>query len=490
MAGWRLLGILAVALLAFAVAGVVGAGEGGPVDVKKSTCWSCHSSWTPPLKRSANLVPGEAVAAEVGQRLAYSVQVQNAWRHEIRAYTLTVDLAEAPSLNFASGAAPIRDATLQLTIPGAVGGAAPGTPSLSERAAEAPVNLTVPASSSSLRIAPADPSPVTGPALIGFVVAPDGSVTEHPAAGPGQPIEVSDPFTGQSGSFRVGAKLPPPAPGTPTSPTALGAVPFEVRYSASFELDGLRQVPLAVQTFLDKGKVQLQGGLNFTVVQPAGDGERLRFWLNTTNHYEHTNTNTQGGDWANWTQDPVDVPVVMQGTRVALQPTAVDIVVPQPVNGVTLTTAGEAVGYASTFLIVSSIASGGMFGKASRRAMNRLFGSAKRRVAFHNFLSYGITVLALAHTIMFLVNGDYKWTRGILWGGGAMLAMLGLGVTGALQVPMIRRWNYGIWRWTHYGLTVATIVLTLLHMLLEGAHFGEVQGAIGYSDPFNPVPTA
>ncbi|HUR62942.1 MAG TPA: ferric reductase-like transmembrane domain-containing protein [Candidatus Thermoplasmatota archaeon] len=490
MAGGRWLGILVLALLAFGALGAMGAGEGGPVDVKKSTCWSCHSAWTPPLKQSANVIPGDAVAAEVGKTLAYNVQVQNAWRHEIRAYQLTVDLKDAPSLNFASSAAPVKDKAIPLTIPALVDPANPGAPAGGDRANTTRIDVPVPASSSHLTIAPLDTSAQTGPTLVGLVTAPDGTTTETPAAGPGQAIEVADPFNGQSGAFRAGAKVTGPSPGSPGLP-AVGAVPFTVTYSAAFELDALRQVPISVPTFLDKGKIQLLGGLNFTVTKEPAAGEHIRFWFNSTVHYTHTNSRTQGGDWANWTQAPVDVPVELVGSKVELKPVNTGPIVRiPPLNGPTLTTASEAIGYASAFLIVSSIASGGMFGKASRRGMNNLFGSAKRRVAFHNFLSYGIILVALVHMVLFLFDGDYKWTRGLIWGGLSILAMLGLGVTGALQVPMIRRWSYGAWRWTHYGMTVAVIVLTILHMLLEGAHFGDVQAALHYSDPFNPVQSA
>ncbi|MEA3202788.1 MAG: hypothetical protein QOI63_454, partial [Thermoplasmata archaeon] len=294
MAGGRWLGILVVALLAFGAVSVLGAGgEGGPVDVKKSTCWSCHSAWTPPLKQSANLIPGDPVSAEVGKPLAYNVQVQNAWRHEIRAYTLTVDLTNAQALNFASGAAPIKDRLIPLTIPGAFDD--PAAPQTGERQVEAPVNLTVPASSSHLTITPQDASPTTGPTLVGLVTGPDGTTTEYPAGGPGQAIEVADPFTGKSGTFQVGAKVLAPSP-SPQLP-ALGAVQFTAKVDAAFELEGLRKVPLSVPTFLDKGKIQLLGGINFTVAKEPAAGEFVRFWFNSTVHYKHTNSKTQGGDW-------------------------------------------------------------------------------------------------------------------------------------------------------------------------------------------------
>ncbi|HUR61707.1 MAG TPA: ferric reductase-like transmembrane domain-containing protein [Candidatus Thermoplasmatota archaeon] len=498
MVSGRLLGILTVALLALGALAASGQ-QGGAhyVGVRDSSCWSCHASWTPPLKRSANLVPGDPVAGAVGSTIPYTVQVQNAWRTEIRAYVLTIDLRNAPSLNFASGQAPIKDEVRQLVIPAANDPASLG----SARQADTRINITVPASSSSLVIAPQDTNPTTGPSLVGYMVGPDGNETTYPSTGPGKPIPVADPFTGRSGSFRVGARVLPPNPSSP-SPTlpSVSQVPFTVTYSAEFNLEGLREVPISWQSpqplpFPDKavGKIQLVRGLNFTVAKAAGDGESIRFWFNSTVHYTHVASPDPrapgGGDWANWTQEPLEVPVKLDGEKVRLEPTSTVVERPTLINGPTLTTTSEVLGYAASFLIVSSIASGGMFGKASRRGMNNLFGSAKRRVAFHNFLSYGIILVALVHMVLFLIPGDFVWTRGLIWGGLSILAMLGLGVTGAMQVPMIRRWNYGTWRWTHYGMTVAVILFTILHMLLEGVHFGDVQEALNYSDPFNPVPT-
>jgi hypothetical protein len=51
---------------------------------------------------------------------------------------------------------------------------------------------------------------------------------------------------------------------------------------------------------------------------------------------------------------------------------------------------------------------------------------------------------------------------------------------------MIRRWNYATWRWSHYGLAVASIVFTLVHFALDGAHFGFVQEWLGWNDPIVP----
>jgi hypothetical protein len=138
----------------------------------------------------------------------------------------------------------------------------------------------------------------------------------------------------------------------------------------------------------------------------------------------------------------------------------------------------------STFLLVFSMITGGVFGKATRRWQNHLFRSAKRRVAFHNFVSYLLTFFAAAHTALFLWEPGFPWTLGMIWGTGALVAMMLLGVTGALQVPMVRRWNYATWRWTHLALALASVLLTIVHVLLDGANFTEFAEWVGWDDPF------
>lgn len=67
--------------------------------------------------------------------------------------------------------------------------------------------------------------------------------------------------------------------------------------------------------------------------------------------------------------------------------------------------------------------------------------------------------------------------------------MFGLGLTGAFQVGMIRRWNYAAWRWSHYGLAVGAILFTLVHMALDGVHFDFIQETIDWTDPLDPRDT-
>jgi hypothetical protein len=471
--------LLVVGVLALgALAAAAGPGGSGPVPVRQSTCWECHATWTPALTVPTTLALVGDASAPVGGTFQPRLLVQNAWQAEIRAVALLVDLSQAPSLAFRSSTPPLR-ANVTLVLHGD-----PTQPTLAA-ARETTLNLSASPSGSRVRVVPASADPTLGPRLAVVLGYPDGHVVRSTAPGRGQAIELPGALDGVVGGVRIRVELP----GVQVAAQNLTAytppvqdVPARVEVAADFDYAKLRKAGLSVPVLVAKARSLQLAALNLTVLGEPAAGERVGFLLNTTVHYAHPSP-PRTGDWANWTQETLWVPLEARAGRVGLQSVAVPPP-PLPVNGPTMTTVGEAVGYTGAFLIISSIASGGMLGKASRRGLNALFGSAKRRVAFHNFLSYGLMLAALAHMALFLVGGDFRWTQGILWGGLSMLAMFGLGVTGALQVILVRRWSYGAWRVAHYGLAVAVIALTLAHLVLEGKHFGAVQGTLHYSDPF------
>ncbi|HUR61708.1 MAG TPA: ferric reductase-like transmembrane domain-containing protein [Candidatus Thermoplasmatota archaeon] len=470
-----------VVLLALVAAGATAAvQERGPLPIQESSCWECHSQWTPPLKVPAQVIP-LASSAKVGSVLPAALQVRNAWQAEMRHVMLDIDLTRAPSLAFVATTPPLHTNTTLTLQPDPT---QPGT----TQAQQTAMTLNASATQSQLIVRPSSTDAVAGPRLVAVLTYPDGRTIRHLAPGRGQSIVLAGALDHTVGPIGVRVELPglQPDAGNITNympPTA--TVHVTVQADAWFDTATQRQSAISIPVQIDHGKFKVLGGLNFTIMQAAQVGENIRFRLNTTVFYHHTTSGAQ--DWGNWTQEPVEVSVEQVGDRVAFVGASAPPPAPAPLNGPTMTTVGETVGYAASFLIVSSISSGGMFGKASRRGINNLFGSAKRRVAFHNFLSYGLILAAGAHMVLFLLDGDYSWTRGILWGGGGMLALLGLGVTGALQVHLIRRWNYDAWRWTHYGMALAVIVLTIVHLLLDGKHFGPVQGALGYTDPLHPT---
>lgn len=491
---WRRVGILLLALLVALPAATVLAqrgGEGGPIPERQTTCWDCHVAWPTPLKTFYNIVPPPQAGAGLGEPFEFVVQLQGAWVPPgdgpyIHYFEPALDLTAAPSLDFVSNVEPKLE-TLQGAI--SVNPATLAQPQSSFQVTEIPVGST----RLDIRLVPNDTNAATGPDLTlniyPGVTQPTGSPAASINLGTRGAVETFSLATVQDfsgfgyGNYTVEAVATPAQSLGPS----LNTIGYSIEVDASAESTGERiQIQPTRQTLAKGASILFRYQLQANAV-PA-PGEVARLLVNATVYYEHTDGSTD--NYANITKSFArDIEVTSADPRIVLN---ADLggttVVGAPVlqNGASLDTVSEAVGYGSAFLLIASIWTGGMFGKASRRQLNTVFGTAKRRVAFHNFLSYGLILFASLHTILFIVEAAYHWTLGLLWGGPSVLAMFGLGVTGALQVQMIRRWNYGFWRWSHYGLAVAAIVFTLVHMALDGVHFGFIQEAIGWNDPLDP----
>lgn len=468
---------------------------------KDSSCADakCHLNWTPPLRAMAIASPPATAPVDVGAPFEFTVAFQQAWmppnspsEPRLVYAAPSLDISQAPSLRFASGRDDIAGAASHHVIP--VDAA---------KLHEPQGNLTrieVPPGPSRIvwTVVPDDPGPA-GPDLTLVATSPAGNVTlvdADPAAGGTERLElaVDDPRLA-GGNWTVGARMLPAGRPGAVLPRVTD-VGFTLRLDADYGSDAQRLVSLPRTVSIPAGGTLAETfRLEFT--QVPGPAEEVRIGLDMTAVFKHRTSGTD--DVENIAMDPMVLAVRSVDGRPAIlhtpQSAAARVVV---VNGPTMTTVSEAVGYASAFLFVTSIASGGVFGQASRRAMNRLFDSAKRRVAYHNFLSYGLTLAALVHMAIFLVpmvpgegglhrpSEQFQWSLGVVWGGLAMVGMLGLGLTGALQVPMIRRWSYPAWRRWHLASTVAAIAFTLLHMVFDGRNFGtafpEVQRL--WRDPF------
>lgn len=480
-----LMGVAVVALLV-----AVQARELGPhVPVEESTCWECHSSWTPPLKAVAVLVPPDKVDATVGQPFDYKVQLQSTWRADVTFASPTLDIAAAPSLRFAGGHEAI-DNTTSLRI-------SPVLTTATEPTEPVTTDFYLPEGASKLHfgIQPDDTNPSTAPDLVMYIQPPNGApieVNEAPAGSPEQrDFTGAELATMGSGTYKVGAYFTPvqaepgAVPTVPPPTPVLTPVTFVVVEQASFDTAGLTQITLSRAETVGPGLSSLYTW-HLVAANDPQPGEQLRLFANVTGYYKH-NSKPPTGDDDNVTHLTV-IDLAGAGGQVQLVNKNSVMVRPEAIDSATIVTMSESVGYAATFLLLSSIWSGGMFGKASRRALNTLFGSAKRRVAFHNFLSYGLTLAAAVHTVLFIVESSFAWGWGLLLGGLGLLSMLLLGVTGALQVPIVRKWNYATWRWTHYGLTVGALLFTVLHIFLDGKNTGSIQESLGWDgDPLREL---
>ncbi|HWG90626.1 MAG TPA: ferric reductase-like transmembrane domain-containing protein [Candidatus Thermoplasmatota archaeon] len=135
----------------------------------------------------------------------------------------------------------------------------------------------------------------------------------------------------------------------------------------------------------------------------------------------------------------------------------------------------EVVGFASSFLLIPALVMGGTFGKGTVTFFNRVLGGARRRVLWHNTMSYWLLGLSLIHMVLFLIEPRYRWDVGMIWGGLSLACMIGLAVTGALQKTLVKRWGFGTWRFVHFGLGILVVGTVLLHMGLDGVHFEDVR---------------
>jgi hypothetical protein len=484
---WRRL--VVVLLLASASAAALAQTAPTPsyVPERETNCWDCHAGApqgsSPPVATFLSIEPPETAGARVGEPFAYKVSVRNAWTSDLTYLEPRLDLTQAPSLSFA---AKIPDFQWQLA-----GNVTTDLARPTQAYAQAvPVEVAAGLTRLTIVLAPEDTDPLTGPDLALKVENGGFSMTlDRQGRGGAEALNLTrrDEFaTFGYGNWTVSAVATP----VRTDPAALlnstlprPAIPFrlDVAGGATDTADRILGLP---------SRELLAGGAGvvavFDLVPTAtpGPGERVTLEVRAHAHYEHlkkTDNDQDDADLVKALGEPILV--VADGDQVRLASTAVAPVVPAVHNGASMATVAEAVGYASAFLLLASTTAGGMFGKASRRWANGVFGSARRRVAFHNFLSYGLILAALAHTVLFLVEAAYGWAIGLVWGGLAGLCMLGLGLTGALQVPMIRRWSFGAWRWTHYALAVGTLAFTVAHMALDGAHFTAVQEWLGWRDP-------
>jgi hypothetical protein len=464
--------------------------------IQQVQCWSCHSTTAykdyPPLKNFFTILPPASASGIPGEPFTYVIQVQNAWGADLRFVRPTLDLTEAPAIAFVSDVPPVSEQLLGV-IP--VNPQALQSPQRDTKAYEMPVGLT----RLKVTLTPEDQG-ATGPDLKLRITGPSGMTREvnqgqrasPPQTGAGVPETFILDTREQFAAFGYGNwTFVAETQVVPSDPAQLpgGSVPAQqYRYTLKIEAsaDAIEDRMLAIPIGGDPVK---PGGsraftYNLVALQEPEAEQTIRLWVDSWVHYSHDESPPNPND-ENVTREFSPPIKVEQGVTLTADTTTA-VVIPGVQNGATMATVSEAIGYAATFLLISSVWTGGMFGKASRRQLNTVFGSAKRRVAFHNFLSYGIILAAVVHTVLFIIETAYYWTVGVIWGGAAILAMLGLGLTGAFQVQMIRKWSYGFWRWSHYGLAIAAIVFTLLHFLFDGVHFADLREPFGWKDPLDP----
>lgn len=483
--------LLAAVTLGALYAGAQGDPTAIPKEQRFTECWPCHNTWDPPLREMYHILPPDQVTVGAGEIVDYAVRVQNGWIADLVRFEPQLDLRDAPSLAFANDGEP----SLGETYPGMT----PFTPTTTTQRGVVSLSIEAGVTDLRIRLLPNNQDPTTGPDFA-MRIFPGQGGQDQPRGRPA--LEVDEAGRGATETLHLPTsqaiqelgeafafsewliEAVYPVSGTPPSVPSPGGTGFTVVADKYFNASADRQ------SFLSREEVV--GPDATTVFQwplrllaAPGEGEIVRVTVNLTGHYDHPGPEQ---DYENFTKT-VEVPVGAgpEGGALLGLDDAGTIAVPDAVRrGVSMDRVSEVIGYVTTFLLVASVWTGGMFGKTSRRQLNSFFGSAKRRVAFHNILSYAILAAGIVHTVLFIIETKFPWTVGLIWGGIALLALIGLGVTGAIQVPMIRRWNYATWRWTHLGLSIAVLVFTVVHIFLDGQNWGEVRNFVPWDDPFHP----
>lgn len=477
---------LALALVLLA-AGVIAQPQEYPTPSTDDVCGPCHVpgngiySWVDPL--------GIAVGTPTldGADIHLEPAIVNTWRSTLQHMSLETDLSEAPSLRFASAIPPLHvdlNDTIRMDLSSVDVDPATLAPTLGatqEQVRWQAVAVPPRATDVIIRLEPTGSSLPDLRLLINSSMEPDRTALRVDAAGPGQAevlrLDADEAAALGVGTWRIGAGVQPADTSGSVDPQASN-VPFRLRVDAWVNSTD-RVLIQSIEGTLVEG--QLATTPLVLVLDAEPEGEWVTFRARVTMHYDH-DSGANPSDGLMMVEHRV--PVTMNGTDVSFGGEVVPSVAVAR-SGPGMDQISEAIGYGTTFLMLGSMVSGGVFGKASRRGLNRVFGTARRRVAFHNFLSYGLLMSAISHLTLFIIEEAYHWTVGLLWGGASMVCLIGLAVTGAVQVPLIRSWGHNRWRWTHFGFAIATLVFLALHLFLDGANLG-IAHLIGWDDPLVP----
>ena len=192
-------------------------------------------------------------------------------------------------------------------------------------------------------------------------------------------------------------------------------------------------------------------------------------------YHEHTDKNI--GDIGNY--DKWNTMQFETGAELRISGAQVDTGGGADLLGPVLRRWAQVLGIASSFLIIPSLVFGGTFGKGSVVTMNKWFGGPRRRVLFHNTMSFWLLGLSLLHMFLFLYEAFWNWSHGLVWGGLALACMIGLGVTGATQRRFVARWGFNRWRFVHFAMGILVVVFTLVHMVADGSHFAFARAWFG-----------
>jgi hypothetical protein len=423
------------------------------VDLNNAGCFGHHAAETPPFRTTVLLTPAPLQEVPAGQEFDFPVQVQVAWKQEMRNLKVGLNLSQAPNLAFTGGHDPFaKDTSDTLNL---------------HDVKEYPFRVEDGATAIDV-VLDGDAAPLNADDLDLQVVAPGGNATYNKTlednfldgkngvavAHEEQHLDQAQILDGGVGDWKARVTY---ADGlTPTEGFKLSV---HVYYNASTS----ETVYIPVGRTLPAGAfANVTFRLKALGAGPATIGVESLGWA----YYKHTDA--QAVDNGNFSKSQSYAFTVGSKMRMAsTQGAGVVVVGFDPLTKLERQW-GFLLGWTGFFLVPPSLVLGGTFGGRTVRWLNTRVGAARQRVLWHNALSYVLLGVGLVHMTLFLLEATYNWTVGLVWGSLTMASMVGLGFTGALQNRIAKQYGYATWRFTHFLLGMLVIVFITLHVVVDG----------------------
>lgn len=463
-------GLMAVLLLA----GLPGLGQGVTEPAGELADAECYGHHKQEGFRSFDLYPTLISQVPKGKEFEFQMLIRNPWLHEVRDLFAYVDVTDAPGIQLEGGKDPDERPLTGETIEGGPTQYATRTYPI-----EVEVNATELVVALSGTPGTQVPAPILRDRRADFdlsLASPDGSIV---LTGP-DPSPLDENILNSEGPYtwvedvRVNQRnLTNAGPGVWTltvayrGPDAEGA--YDLFTGVYYNQTGiiLRQGPPVLMpneeaSFTFRLKVKDAEGL-----------QRMRYGGLAVAYHEHTDKNIGDiGNYDKWNTMQFETGAELRVQGIANVPGG-----GADTLGPILRRWSQVLGFAGSFLLVPSLVFGGTFGKGSVVAMNKWFGGPRRRVLFHNSMSFWLLGVSLLHMLLFLYEAFWNWSHGLLWGGLALACMIGLGVTGATQRSFVARWGFNRWRFVHFAMGILVLVFVLVHMVADGSHLAPIRAA-------------
>lgn len=419
--------------------------------------------------RSMDLFPTVVTEVPKGQEFQFDMTIRNPWLHELHKLVGYVNISDAPGLTF-PGARDPESVSFDAAPQSGQGGGAHAI-QVDANATELVVSL--------VGATPDTPGPINERLTISdyelTVESPDGAVklkdeTRKAPTGPNSPGRLQqDIRVEQSNLTQAG----------------VGAWKATVQYNGlqptgAYKLVATVYYNLSVATELVvPGPALLKPGesatITFTIVAKDVEAlQNMRYGGRGEAYHQHTDKAIgDEGDYDKWNTVQFKTGTTLQIGSAVIDTGGISLLEP------VFRRWGQVLGFAGAFLVIPSLVFGGTFGKATIDPLNKWFGGARRRVLFHNSMSFWLLGIAVLHMFLFFYEAFWSWSHGLVWGGLALASMIGLGVTGATQRSFVARWGFTRWRFIHFAMGILVFAFVVIHMVADGSHLAPIRAWFG-----------